>query len=350
MALSEVEQAASEYVRLLSATGQKWSLHAMGDLPEDYERAKLVASLAALGNPFRPEDIAKEFGIENLDGRAAMIQLGRILTQSLVQDIGECLLGDERETLAKCQFTMIDIGETNALCADRDAKGNKLPGYVILLNQGLYFCLKLLVTAQIFEDLRGDLAQYQRSGKDIFGAACNLFLTQRPDMLNAGAVFTGDEAVDGRIEAHVSLGSTLVTQFVMLHEVGHAHLGHGELLDRARLFALSATGQTSEPQRLDDFHSAELEADEFAWTALARRADTELKNFANLYVIRLFFGFLTQLEQIIGRGLSGDHPSPSLRVERLTILFAPDGLSQEQSEIFDKQDELLASWSKSINL
>lgn len=352
-----VEKAANEYVRVLSQAGQKWSLHAMGDLAEDYERRKLVASLAALGNPFRAEDIEKEFGIEKLNGREAMIQLGRILTRSLVQDIDACLAPAEQETLAKCHFSMIDIGEINALCAHRDAFNNKLPGFVILLNQGLYFCLKLLMTAQIYEDMQGDLSQYRRSGQDVFAAACTLFLTERPDTLNAGAVFTGDEVVDGRIEAHVSLGSTLVMQFVMLHEVGHAHLGHGALLDRARLHALSVSGQPAPPEGQPAppegqaaFHEAELEADLFAWTALTRRADTELKNFANLYAIRLFFGFLSRLEHILGRNLSGDHPPPAERIKQLTKAFAADGLAEEQQDVFDRQDDVLDRWSRNVTV
>jgi len=54
------------YVDLMSATGKPWSLQAIGDLSDEYEKAKLVSSLNALGNPFPAEEIEKEFGIEQL--------------------------------------------------------------------------------------------------------------------------------------------------------------------------------------------------------------------------------------------------------------------------------------------
>lgn len=345
MTIEALKVAGSEYVDLLSATGKPWSLQAMGDLSDDYEKGKLVSSLNALGNPFPAEEIEKEFGIERLDGRAAMVQLGEILVKSLAQDVDECLSDAERGTFKRCWFQMIDIGETNALCAHRDVSGNQLPGFVILLNQGLYFCLKLLVTAQLYEDLQGALSEYKRSGAELFRVATELFVEQSPDKLNVGAVFTGKEEVDGVIEAHVSLGSTLLMQFVMLHELGHAHLGHGKLLDRSRMFALSTAGEASEPSPDPDLHSAEFEADAFAWIALARRANDPMKNLGNYYVIRLFFAFLSEVERDLGRPLSGDHPSPKARLAQIEGLFAPDGLSQEHRELFEVQDKLIQSWT-----
>ena len=345
-ALSEALKIAGQgYVDLMSATGKPWSLQAMGDLSDEYEKAKLVSSLNALGNPFPAEEIEKEFGIEQLDGRASMVQLGEILIKSLVQDVDECLSEAERSTFRRCWFQMIDIGETNALCAHQDISGKQLPGFVILLNQGLYFCLKLLVTAQLYEDLQGSLAQYKRSGAELFGVATELFVEQSPDKLNAGAVFTGNEEVDGVIEAHVSLGSTLLMQFVMLHELGHAHLEHGKLLDRSRILALSTLGGSEEPCPNPAHHSAEFEADAFAWNALARRANDPMKNLGNFYVIRLFFNFLDAVERDLGRPLSGDHPSPEARLANIEALFAPKGLSQDHRELFEVQDKLIQSWT-----
>ncbi len=342
----ELQNAGQGYVELLSAMGRPWALHAMGDLSDDYERDKLVSSLAALGNPFSAKEVEKEFGIERLDGRASMVQLGKILVKSLAQDVEECLSSDEKLTFDKCWFQMIDIGETNALCAHKDVGGAPLPGFVILLNQGLYFCLKLLVTAQLFEDLQGDFASYKRSGKELFGVATDLFIDQTPDKLNAGAIFTGNAEVDGVLEAHVSLGSTLLMQFVMLHEVGHAHYGHGALLDRNRMRALSSVSDTKAPIADQKQHDAEYEADAFAWNALARRANDPNKNLGNYYVIRLFFAFLAALERQLGRPLSGDHPPPSSRMLRIERLFAPNGLSRHHQELFAAQDRLIQSWEE----
>ena len=42
-----------------------------------------MVNLATLGSPFEAEDIEREFGIEELNGRDSMIQPGRILMQSL---------------------------------------------------------------------------------------------------------------------------------------------------------------------------------------------------------------------------------------------------------------------------
>lgn len=340
-----VRKASNEYMRHLLDAGEPWELHAVGDLPDEYEKTKLIASLNALGNPFSHEEIDREFGIEQLDGRASMIQLGRILTQSLVQDIRECLTQGQQHTLEKCHFSMVDIGEANALCANRDIAGNKLPGFVILVNQGLYFCLKLLVTAQIYEDLQGDFAQFQRSGTELFTTAYELFLSQRPKNINVGAVYTGNEEVDGTIEAHVSLAATLVMQFVLLHEVGHAHLNHGELLSRARLQALSLVDRSVSVTDTFALHQAELDADAFAWQALARRANDPMKNFANLYVIRLFFGFLAEIEQRLGGRIAGSHPSATARMKGLEVAYAPNGFTVDETHLLVRQDYLISCWS-----
>lgn len=340
-----VLRAGEEYVQMFLAQGRAWELHAMGDLPEEYESRKLTASLNALGNPFAQEDIEREFGIENLDGRASMIQLGRILMQSLVQDVRDCLSPDERATLQKCYFSMVDIGESNALCAHKAVDGTPIPGYVVLVNQGLYFCLKLLVTAQIFEDLEGSLAKYKRPGDEMFAAAREVLLSESPQNLNVRAVETGDPEVDGIIESGVSLGATLIMQFVMLHEVGHAHLQHGKVLDVGSLEALAAVRAAKPKAHVQAFHDAEFEADAFAWTALARRADTDIKNFANLYVIRLFFAFLGTVEDSIGRPLGTRHPPPLHRASRLVTAYAPDGLGETQTKLFNRQSQLLGSWS-----
>lgn len=343
-----IRNAADEWSHQFASAHNRWVLHAQGDLSDEYERAKLTASLAALGNPVSVENIQREFGIEHLDGRASMIQLGRILVESLTQDVADCLSDEEHVTLRRCQFQMIDIGETNALCTDRNVNGGTLPGYVILLNQGLYFCLKLLTTAQIYEDMRGDLAKYKQSGAPLFSTAVDLFITERPDKLNVGAVFTGDEKADGEIEANVSKGSILLMQFIMLHEVGHAHLKHNELLEQTRLNALAGLGRASvtkdELAKQGQYHKAEFEADAFAWKALVRRANSPISNFANLYCIRLFFQFLDAIEKKLGRPICAFHPSPKLRAARLVEMFAPDGLDEDQQYLFDRQDAILKRW------
>ena len=75
--IEDLQAAGRDYVDLLSATGKPWSRQAMGDLSDDYEKAKLISSLNALGNSFPVEEIEKEFGLEQLDGRTSMVQLGR---------------------------------------------------------------------------------------------------------------------------------------------------------------------------------------------------------------------------------------------------------------------------------
>lgn len=348
--------ATEEYIMLLSRSRRKWSLEANEDLSDNYTKAKLVANLAALGNPFEAEEIEREFGIEKLDGRASMIQLGRILMQSLSQDVADCLSTDELPTLDLCNIRMADIGQTNALCSDRTIDGKPLPGFVVLANQGLYYCIKLLITAQIYEDLQGDFETYRKSGAEVFAAACHLMLTESPEKINIGAVYTGDEEADGAIEAHVSLGSTLVMQFVILHEIGHAHMGHTGLLEQGHLIALSAAkgaigDKGKETKNLDVYHNSEFEADAFAWNALARRANNDpMKNLGNFYCIRLFFKFLEVIEYKTNRSWCEYHPAPADRIERLSALYAPNGYSELANEQFERQDQLVNTWSKLTNI
>ena len=352
----DIYDATDEYIQLLSKFRRKWSLEANEDLSDNYTKAKLVANLAALGNPFEAGDIEREFGIEKLNGRDSMIQLGRILMQSLSQDVADCLNTDELPTLDLCNIRMADIGQTNALCSDRTIGGKPLPGYVVLANQGLYFCFKLLITAQIYEDLQGDFEIYRKSGAEVFAAACHLMLTESPEKINIGAVYTGDEEADGAIEAHVSLGTTLLMQFVVLHEIGHAHLGHTGLLEQGHLIALSAAeggigDKRRDARNLNIYHDAEFEADAFAWKALARRANNDpMKNLANFYCIRLFFKFLEVIENKTNRSWCEYHPAPADRIAQLGFLYAPNGYSELAKEQFERQDQLIKTWSELINI
>lgn len=344
-----LKAAADEYVKALMSHNRRWALEAREDLTNNYAKSKLVATLATLGNPVDADEIEKEFGIEQLDGRDSMIQLGRILIKSLVQDVADCLSEEELNTLNCCEWRMVDIGLTNALCTDKGADAKPLPGYLILMNQGLYFCIKLLVTAQIYEDMQGDFAQYRKSGLDVFAAACDLYVSETPEKINVGAVFTGDDEVDGAIEAHVSLGTILLMQFIALHEVGHAHMGHSEALVAGRLSALAAAGHGESLGSVDAHLEAEFEADAFAWNALAGRAATAENNLGNIYVIRLFFRFLHIIEIKTGKPISEYHPPPHDRAARLEQLFSPGGLIDEHQTIFDRQDQLIDNWAKALD-
>jgi len=348
--------ATDDYILLLSKHRRMWSLEANQDLTDNYAKAKLAANLATLGNPFEAEDIEREFGIADLDGIDSMIQLGRILMQSLSQDVADCLSNEELFTLDQCNIRMADIGQINALCTDRGIDGKQLQGYIVLANQGLYFCIKLLITAQIYEDLQGTFDSYRKSGAEVFAAACHLMVTESPEMINLGAVYTGDEEVDGAIEAHISLGSTLLMQFIVLHEIGHAHLGHTGLLKQGHLVALSAAAEFSGNKKEDGkqksiYHDAEFEADAFAWIALARRANNDpMKNLGNFYCIRLFFKFLDVVEKKLNRPLCEYHPVPSDRIERLAALYAPNGFSELALEQLERQDQLISTWSEFIRI
>ena len=349
----EIANATEDYIRLLSRSRRKWSLEAKEDLSDNYSKAKLMVNLATLGTPFEVEDIEREFGIQKLDGRDSMIQLGRILMQSLSQDVADCLDAGELNTLSLCNIRMIDIGQTNALCSNRDIGGDPIPGYVVLANQGLYFCIKLLITAQIYEDMQGDFASYRKSGAEVFAAACHLMVTESPELLNIGSVYTGNEEIDGAIEAHVSLGTIILMQFVVLHELGHAHLGHTELVEQGHLLALSAVGDDDievNEEELAVHHDAEFEADAFAWNALARRANDPMKNLGNFYCIRLFFRFLETIEHKTDGPWCKYHPSPSARIDRLVALYAPNGLTEFAQQQFDRQDQLIETWSKFVNI
>lgn len=350
--LQNMKYAADEYAKATLLSNRSWSLHATEDLSDNYTKAKLNSTLETLGNPVAADEIEREFGIEHLDGRDSMIQLGRVLMESLVQDVADCLTEEQLPILRRCEWRMVDIGLTNALCTNQSVDGSELPGFIILINQGLYFCIKLLVTAQIYEDMDHDFLPYRKSGIDVFAAACDLYVSETPDKINVGAIFTGNEDVDGAIEAHVSLGSILLMQFVALHEVGHAQLGHNKAMGLGRLSALSAVGMTteatSETTSLAAHHAAEFEADAFAWQRLAHRATSPENNLGNIYVIRLFFGFLDAIENKIGKRISEYHPLPKIRAQRLEQLFSPDGLTDQQKAIFDRQDALINGWSEAI--
>lgn len=120
--------------------------------------------------------------------------------------------------------------------------------------------------------------------------------------------------------------------------------------------ALSAIGDSStedletDEEDLVVHHDGEFEADAFAWNALARRANDPMKNLGNFYCIRLFFRFLETIEYKANRPWCRYNASPSSRIDRLAALYAPNGLTEFAQQQFDRQDQLIETWSEFVNI
>ena len=287
---------------------------------EEYEQDKLRATLESLGTLDQYDSILKQYNIAKVGGREGQDQLFRVFVQSLREDMVDCLDAAELETLHRTDMRFLDLGDVNAMCADADRFNQRLPFFLIFLNQGLFYCLKLLFTAQVMEDLRGDLKDFRQDGAGYFELAIRLFETRDINCINEGRVKFGQSEIDGEIDAHISRASTMVMTFIALHELGHAHLGHHAILRRNRMCAL---GEQQIPESVSiDAQNAEFEADAFAMRGLMRRNESPLGRWANLYAIRLFFWMLDIIEARSKDTIFWDHPPSMARAQRLTELVA----------------------------
>ena len=288
------------------------------------------AYMQTLFGDLRPEEVSFE-------------QFTQAYLHSMHGDIAQCLTPDQAAFFERVHLRFLATGLANAQCVNADPAGRPLPFFLAFVNEGLYFALDQLFTALIFEEMQGDLATYRRDGRAAFEAAIRLYLEPHSKNIDTVPLELDDPAANGEVQAYRSSATTLVLQFVCLHEVAHAWLGHHDALDAAHLAMVEVARPSGD--ETNAAQAAEFEADAFAYRALMRRTKTMESNWAHTFLLHLFFRYLDQIEDRIGHPLSSRHPKPLERSERLMSMFekAHPG-TQYWREDLKRLDGLVAKW------
>lgn len=283
----------------------------------------------------------------NLDFELATFQdLLEILAQSLQNDIEQCLDEEQNSLLSKVHLKFLETGIVNASCVNSSLDGSLLDGFIIFMNEGLYFSLRQLFTALLFEELQGELEEFRRDGTEVFNAAINLYIKPRAENVVPLPEYVGDLRASGEIASHVDSATSLLLQFVALHEFAHAWLNHHGILDAHRLAMAGKVVSNSDPAQFTRSQELEYQADEFAFRALIKRTRTIESQWAHCFAIHLFFQFLNAIEEKLASPLSALHPPPLLRSKRIVTLLKEEFPEHQNLEAdLARIDALIQKWT-----
>lgn len=270
-----------------------------------------------------------------------------LVAQSLRSDLAQCFSDEENEFFETFELHFLPTGYTNACCVNCDANGQPLGFFVAFLNEGLFFSLNQLFTALLFEELQGELAPHRRDGTADFDLAMNLYLNPTTNNIKPMTHDVGDKDVSGEIGASITSATSLLLQFISLHEFAHAWLGHHDIIATNRLALVKLSTSSPSEDRSKQYQDLEYDADEFAWNALMKRTSSPRGQWANFFAVYLFFKFLDALERRIGASLSDIHPSPILRAERLRTLLMNALPNETHLAVdLDRIDAMVARWTE----
>lgn len=151
-----------QYHVYASNKSKRWKLQSLAEWNEDYQAKKLRSTLKTLDSLDDFDKLKKLYEIGDTRGPNGLSEIFSKYLESLQNDLADCLTPNQRKTLAQTHFSFLDLGDVNAMVTNRSRWNEPLSYNLIFLNEGLYFCIGLLMAAQVYEHLRGDFAQYQK--------------------------------------------------------------------------------------------------------------------------------------------------------------------------------------------
>lgn len=339
--------------RVVRKSPDGWRIVGEQIYDDDFDKIKFENTLESLG---ATETLAKfragkleEYMEINKD--STVDEIISKLALSLIEDIEDCTSDQYNSKLKQTHLTLLPLKLVNAFCFNRSEGNELLDGYIICINQGLFFCLKLLAKAIVIEQLSGELTQFNSGGGHPYKCAIKLFLKPTREDLNE--IFFEDlpPHLLGQIEAYQSKVSGITLQFIALHEFGH--IVHDDLnnmgLYQTHLTVAKGLSNTTPTHLVDKYWEAEYRADEFAMQALCNRSTTSLSAWANFTAIYLFFYWLSDIEKIIEKNLCPYHPPPKARAMQLKeFMLRLYGRNQEAEELLKLIDEKSLEWMKGV--
>lgn len=320
----------AEYLKSLRRTAVLeefgWRLSTQGNPDIDYENRKIKRTLETLGQPELYESLLGDQNELQVSNRGVddFDRLINMLSGSLKQDIRECVGSSCEAKLSKTALGLLPIGISNAFCINKTLIHDyeeQLDGYLICVNQGLYFCLQLLAKSIVLENLQGDLIQYRSCGGDSYAKAIDMYLNPKVEIINEIFFEQSSPEINGELSAYQSSIAMIILQFISLHEFGHISNGDLGIIGLHKLHFMSNAPESASVSLDLSYIENEYLADEFALKALCNRSKKPENAWANFSAIYLFFYWLGDIEKKLGGPISKLHPSPIARAERLHLLM-----------------------------
>lgn len=301
-------------------------------------------ALDMLGQPADVDAFLSSLGHKGGFEQATVDDMFDLMAHSIVNDCAQCLGPNDAAFFASIPVSFRNIGLVNAVCVHAPSAPTS---FYIGINEGLYYALQTLFTALVLEELRADLGASTSDGTETFHQAVDFYLepqsapTRHPIFQNA------DPKIAGEIQAYIASATTLMLQFVTLHEFAHATLGHHRILAKQNLkWATLGKGETVDTALGQD-RDAEFEADLFAFRALMARTKTVQSHWSHCSLIYVFFLFFDHIETRIGRAISELHPPPKDRAQRLaTYLKEAFPSDAHQAENLIHLQGLIDKWTR----
>lgn len=303
-----------------------WSLSRVANPDQNYEEEKFMKVLEYLGESYSniKNDVDEYRGI--LSGDDLFSSQLKILSKSLKEDIENFTNGAYNELLVGTDLSFLPTGRFGGFALSHDDFESKLDGYVIGINEGLYFCLQLLAKALVFEYMDGDYLIYKKSGSGLYRNAINLYINPSSNFLNE-IFFEGlPPEIDGELSAILSSIAMVMLQFIVLHEFGHIVNNDFSVMGIYKLY-LQGEGQDENEQKIDKIRNAskfqekhwnsEYLADEFAILAMSKKSKSNVSAWANFIAIYTLFHWFNDVQVTSGKIVSELHPPPMARAERL---------------------------------
>lgn len=284
----------------------------------------------------------------------------RHIARSLHDDVSRLLTPAYSDLLSSVVIGLLPTGIVNGCVFRDDGRGHVLDKYVVALNHGLYFATSRLCDALTLEILEGDLAPFQDSGASSFRDASVRYISPTREVIQSTHFGPNwPNHVYGEFSVRSGALLAIILQFVTLHEI--AHIVHGDVESPNGLKKFSAVAD--EPEVCDDdvvqFNReienasenwpCELKADEFAITWLCDWKSGKPSCWSNLAQVYLFFGWLSVVEECLGRPICRYHP-PALQRQKAVITKARSLTTGELPDhYFTFIDNRIQNWKSTLN-
>lgn len=319
--MQKVDNYIREFLNKEHESGNAWALIGQEIFSDEFALKRLKSSLRLLNKNF-DDNLDEDESFKNLVSLGKEQSFSLLLQNivpSIIEDIQEWTNYAYDQQIKNTRIVLAPLRTFSAFSLDRDENSTLFDGYVIFVNQALYFCLRLLAKASLIENLQGDYATFRSDGSPFYCDAIKLLFTANSQYLNEMS-FEGmvPEAL-GQVDVVQSQATMIVLIFVVLHELGHIVHNDFEILDAHRLQAADLVDNQgrSSNNGLKTRIEREFRADQFAIDIICRKAKTELEMWANFSQIYLFFLWLSDCENQCGQPFSDNHPAPIKRAETL---------------------------------
>lgn len=282
------------------------------------------------------------------------------IARSLHDDVTRLLQPSFPDLLSNVVIGLIPTGIVNACVFRDDGRGHALDKYLVAINHGLYFASSRLCDALTLEILEGDLAPFADSGETSFEDAITRYLTPTNDVIQRTHFeHSWPNEVYGEFRVRSGALLAIMLQFVTLHEIAHIVHGDVDSPNGIKRFSTNVDGPdfggkdviqfNREVGNAADNWPCEYSADEFAIHWLCDWKSGIPSCWSNLAQVYLFFGWLSKIEELIGRPICPYHPPALDRQKAVMETARMIATSIPPDHYFTFIDDRIHAWKSKFN-